>query len=181
MTFGAALLDTVAVPNPSQAPADAVGTRSVAEAAALLAAGPGARLVVTKQRHAAVTAAVATGERRGSGTGHVTVVGLGPGDAVHRTPAAVTAVRAADAVVGYRAYVEAVADLLRPEQRVVGLGMGQEAERAEAALALARAGWGVAVVSSGDPGVFGMAATVLEALAASPEGEPDVDVGSFPA
>jgi precorrin-3B C17-methyltransferase len=154
---------------------DAGGTPCVAEAAALLAAGPGARLVVEKRRGATATAAVAAGPARTGGAGRVRVVGLGPGAAEHRTPAAVRAVRAADAVVGYGPYVDAVAPLLRPEQLVLRSAMGAEAERAGQACALAAAGWGVALVSSGDPGTFAMASVTLEVAA-----EAGVDVEVVP-
>ncbi len=162
LSFPASALAAVDVPTPSGAVAEAVGTPSVAEAAALLAAGPGARLVVAKHKGSTATAAVAVGAGP-TAVGRVTVVGLGPGAAVHRTPAAVTAVRRADAVVGYGTYVDAVAELLRPEQRIVRSAMGDETDRAEVAAALAAAGWQVALVSSGDAGVFAMASTAIEA------------------
>lgn len=173
VAFPPSLLAAVDVPEPSPAVEAAVGTPSVAEAAALLAAGPGARLVVGKQRGATATAAVAVGERP-AGVGRVQIVGLGPGHPRHRTPAAVTALREADAVVGYGPYVDAVTDLLRPDQLIVRSAMGAEAERAGAALALARAGWRVALVSSGDPGVFAMASVTIELAAETrPRPEPD--------
>ncbi len=165
LAFPATLLAAVEVPNPSPAVAAAVGTPSVAEAAALLAAGPGGRLVVDKQRGPTATAAVAVGARDRPGPGQVRVVGLGPGAAEHRTPAAVRAVRSADAVVGYGPYVAAVAALLRPDQLVLRSAMGAEAARAEEAVALAAAGWDVALVSSGDPGTFAMASVTLETAA----------------
>jgi cobalt-precorrin 5A hydrolase/precorrin-3B C17-methyltransferase len=145
--------------------AAAVGTASVAEAAALLAAGPAARLVVEKRRGATATAAVAVGRPEPRDAGRIRVVGLGPGGAEHRTPAAVRAVRSADAVIGYRPYVDAAGALLRPDQLVVRSAMGAEVDRAEEAVALAAAGWTVAVVSSGDPGTFAMASVTLEAAA----------------
>jgi len=174
VTFPAGLLGAVDVPDPSAVVAEAVGTPSVAEAAALLAAGPGARLESGKHKGATATAAVAVGDRA-PGPGRVTVVGLGPGDARHRTPAATEAVRGADAVVGYGAYVDAAQALLRPEQLVVRSAMGSEAERATQAVALASAGWRVALVSSGDPGVFAMASVTLEVAA-----EHGVDVEVVP-
>jgi cobalt-precorrin 5A hydrolase/precorrin-3B C17-methyltransferase len=164
--FPAELLAAVDVPTPSDVVDAAVGTPSVAEAAALLAAGPGARLVAAKRRGPTATAAVAVG-RSGpqAPQGVVRVVGLGPGGPEHRTPAAVRAVRSADAVIGYRPYVDTVGPLLRPEQLVVRSAMGAEAARAEQAVALAAAGWAVAVVSSGDPGTFAMASPTLEVAA----------------
>jgi precorrin-3B C17-methyltransferase/precorrin-6y C5,15-methyltransferase (decarboxylating) CbiE subunit/precorrin-6Y C5,15-methyltransferase (decarboxylating) CbiT subunit len=165
VAFPASLLATVDVPNPSDTVDDVVGTPSVAEAAALLAAGPGARLVVEKRRGATATAALAIGPVRTGVGGLVRVVGLGPGAAEHRTPAAVRAVRAVDAVLGYGPYVDAVAPLLRTEQLVLRSAMGAEAERAGQACALAAAGWTVALVSSGDPGTFAMASVTLEVAA----------------
>ena len=141
LTFPAALLATVDVPHPSAAVAAAVGTPSVAEAAALLAAGPDARLLVAKQASAGATVAIALGRAAAAGrprAGRLQIVGLGPGDAAHRTAGAVGALRAADVVVGYAPYVDAVADLLQPRQRVVRGVMGAEAERATVALSLAR-------------------------------------------
>lgn len=161
----AALLAAVDVPDPSPAVAAAVGTPSVAEAAALLAAGPGARLVVGKQRGSTATAAVAIGRPRPPGPGRVRVVGLGPGSPEHRTPAAVRAVRGADAVIGYGPYLDAAGALTRPDQFVLRSPIGAEAARADQAVALAAAGWTVAVVSSGDPGTFAMASVTLEAAA----------------
>jgi cobalt-precorrin 5A hydrolase/precorrin-3B C17-methyltransferase len=157
--FPADVLAAVPVPHPSPVVAAAVGTASVAEAAALLASGPGGRLVVPKQTSAAVTVAVA---RRAGPEGGVTVVGLGPGHPRHRTPAATAAVRAAGVVIGYDLYVEQCADLLQPGQVVVRSPIGAEAERCSDALARAAAGAGVALVCSGDPGVFAMATLVHE-------------------
>jgi cobalt-precorrin 5A hydrolase/precorrin-3B C17-methyltransferase len=175
VAFPPELLGLVEVPEPSQVVDDAVGTPSVAEAAALLAAGPGARLLVGKQRGSTTTTAVARGGRPLGPAGRLQVVGLGPGHPRHRTPAATAAVRAADAVLGYRPYVDAIEAILRPDQLVVRSGMGAEAERALAALALAGAGWRVALVSSGDPGVFAMASVTLE-LAGESGSEVAVDV-----
>ena len=78
------------------------------------------------------------------------------------------ALAAADVVVGYRPYLELVADLAAGK-RTVASGMRQEAVRAEAAVAEAAAGARVAVISTGDAGVYGMAGLVLELL---PEGSP---------
>lgn len=167
----AAALATVDVPNPSPVVAAAVGTPSVAEAAALLAAGPGATLVVGKQRSSEATVAVA---RRARPEGHLAVVGLGPGDASHLTPAAAAAVRHAGTVVGYGPYVDLAADLLTAAQAVLRFPIGAETERCTTALCRAAAGERVALVCSGDPGVYAMASLVLE-LAPS-HGDPPVTV-----
>jgi precorrin-3B C17-methyltransferase len=106
-----------------------------------------------------------------SARGTLHIVGLGPGDAAHRTPAAAQAVARADAVVGYARYVDACADLLLDGQRIVRGGMGQEDARADAALVLACEGLRVALVSSGDAGVHGMAARTLARAAELDPGE----------
>src|SRR5512146_1764299 len=89
------------------------------------------------------------------------VVGIGPGDLNHMTCEAREAVAAADAVVGYRTYLDLVAPLLAGKE-VVSSGMMREVERCEQALALADSGKTVALVSGGDAGVYGMAGLVLE-------------------
>jgi precorrin-3B C17-methyltransferase len=110
-------------------------------------------------------------------SGILHIVGLGPGAPEHRTPAAARAVAEADAVVGYTAYVDAVADLLRDDQRVVRGVMGEEERRADEALVLAAEGARVALVSSGDAGVHGMAARTLARAAELDAGErPEVVV-----
>jgi cobalt-precorrin 5A hydrolase/precorrin-3B C17-methyltransferase len=173
--FAPAALDAVTVPAPSEVVRAAVGTASVAEAAALLAAGPEATLVLGKRVRPGVTVAVA---RRVRPPGSVTVVGLGPGDPAHRTPAAVAAVRHAEAVVGLDAYVEQCADLLAPAQLVRRFPLGAEVDRATEALRLAAAGRRVALVCSGDAGIYGMASPLLE-LAGEHGGAP-VEVAVVP-
>lgn len=71
------------------------------------------------------------------------------------------AIAAADAVAGYDAYIELITDLLAGKQ-VVSTGMMQEIDRCRAALEIAMTGKHVAVVSSGDPGIYGMAGLVYE-------------------
>jgi precorrin-3B C17-methyltransferase len=94
--------------------------------------------------------------------GTLHIVGLGPGGSEHRTAAAARAVAEAEVVVGYGAYVDQVEDLLDvPRQRVVRGVMGEEERRADEALVLAAEGARVALVSSGDAGVHGMAARTL--------------------
>jgi cobalt-precorrin 5A hydrolase/precorrin-3B C17-methyltransferase len=160
-TFDTVSLAAVEVPNPSRVVADAVGTPSVAEAAALLAAGPGASLLTAKQVSATGDSTVAVA-RRARPAGSLSVVGLGPGEPGLRTAAAVAAVRHADTVIGYDAYVELAADLLRPGQRVVRSSIGAETDRCRQALTRAASGEQVALVCSGDPGVYAMASLVLE-------------------
>jgi precorrin-3B C17-methyltransferase len=104
-------------------------------------------------------------------TGRLDIVGLGPGGPEHRTAAAAAAVEQAQVVIGYGPYVEQCADLLQAGQDVVRGAMGEEASRADEALRRAVAGARVALVSSGDAGVHGMAARTLARAAALPEDE----------
>jgi precorrin-2 C20-methyltransferase/precorrin-3B C17-methyltransferase len=100
----------------------------------------------------------------GATPGRVDVVGLGPGGRDWLTPQAAAVLAAADDIVGYAPYVDRVP--VNPRQRRHGSDNRVEAQRAEFALDLALRGRRVAVVSSGDPGVFAMASVVLEAAAA---------------
>lgn len=90
----------------------------------------------------------------------VVIVGLGPGDPAWLTPEAGAAIADATDLVGYRPYLARVP--VRPAQERHASGNTVEAERSALALDLAAAGRRVVVVSSGDPGVFAMAAAVLE-------------------
>ncbi|MGN9776922.1 precorrin-3B C(17)-methyltransferase [Micromonospora sp. H33] len=156
VTWPAAELAAVDVPNPSEVVRAAVGTPSVAEAAALL--GGDAELLVPKTATAMATVAVA----RHAPRGRLAVVGLGPGAPDLRTPRAVSELRRAAVVVGLDQYVDQVGDLLRPGTRVLASGLGAEEERARAAVAEAAAGHAVALIGSGDAGVYAMASPALE-------------------
>ncbi len=186
-TFPASVLSSVNVPNPSKVVAAEVGTPSVSEAAALSAAKC-QTLLVTKQifycdaegephpqplpasreggkSRGAVTVAIAQAEQEYTGrTGYLYLIGTGPGQLDQMTPAAQTAVTQADAVIGYSLYIDLISPLLRPGQIVEALPITQERQRAERAIALAQWGLNVAVVSSGDSGIYGMAGLVLEQL-----------------
>ncbi|ODN69843.1 precorrin-3B C(17)-methyltransferase [Methylobrevis pamukkalensis] len=100
-------------------------------------------------------------------TGHLAVVGLGPGPDHWLTPEAAETVTAADDLVGYLPYVARCPE--RPGQVRHASDNRVELDRARHAIALARAGRRVAVVSGGDPGVFAMAAAVVEAIEADPQ------------
>jgi cobalt-precorrin 5A hydrolase/precorrin-3B C17-methyltransferase len=78
------------------------------------------------------------------------------------TPRAVAELRRAAVVAGLDAYLEQVADLLRPGTRVLASGLGAEQERAAEAVAQARAGRAVALIGSGDAGVYAMGSPALD-------------------
>ena len=97
--------------------------------------------------------------------GKLFVVGIGPGGHLDRSRRAADAIATSDCVVGYTRYMKLVSDLTAGKE-LIATGMTQEAERCRLALARAREGKTVALISSGDPGIYGMAGLVLE-LAAS--------------
>jgi precorrin-3B C17-methyltransferase / cobalt-factor III methyltransferase len=101
-------------------------------------------------------------------TGTLSVVGLGPGGPAHRTRAVEDAVRDADIVVGYSTYLAACADLISSHQTLVPGTMGAEEQRAVDAVDAAADGARVTLVSSGDAGIYGMAALALTTAAALP-------------
>jgi len=170
--FTAEELSAVPVPNPSSLVERVVQTPSVAEAAAMLAAaGP---LRVNKQvvrlagEAGAATLALAQAVEEYIGRpGQLLLVGLGPGRLDQMTPAAKAAIVGADAVIGYGLYIDQIRPLCRSGQVVEAWPITQERQRADRAIVLARWGLRVAVVSSGDCGIYGMAGLVLEQLQAT--------------
>jgi precorrin-3B C17-methyltransferase / cobalt-factor III methyltransferase len=99
-------------------------------------------------------------------TGSLCVVGLGPGSSSQLTPQAEAALQAAEALFGYGPYLDRVPQ--QAGQQRHASDNRQELQRAEVALAAAAQGSNVAIVTGGDPGVFGMAAAVCEALEHGP-------------
>ena len=111
-------------------------------------------------------------------SGHLAVVGLGPGDARHLTPQAAQALAAAEALYGYAPYLDRVP--ARAGQSRHASDNREERARASAALRHAAQGARVAVVSGGDPGVFAMAAAVCEEIEAGPESWRALDIEIVP-
>lgn len=89
------------------------------------------------------------------------VVGLGPGNRECFTAEALEAIQSAQVVVGYHTYLDLIPDLIAHKERVA-TPMRGEVARAKQAVELACDGKIVAVVSSGDPGIYGMAGIILE-------------------
>ncbi|MEU6509911.1 precorrin-3B C(17)-methyltransferase [Streptomyces sp. NPDC046942] len=174
VTYSAEELAAVEVPNPSDAPLAAVGTPSVAEAAALVRGGellvPKRKSVRADGRPAMATCAVVRRPARG----RLAVVGLGPGARDLLTPRATAELRRASVLVGLDQYVDQIRDLLRPGTRVLESGLGAEEERARTAVAEARKGHAVALIGSGDAGVYAMASPALA------EASDDIDVVGVP-
>jgi precorrin-3B C17-methyltransferase len=111
-------------------------------------------------------------------SGHLAVIGLGPGDARYLTAEADAALAAADALYGYTPYLARVP--ARAGQRRHGSDNREERARAAAALRQAVQGARVAIVSGGDPGVFAMAAAVCEEVESGPESFRTLDIAIMP-
>ena len=105
-------------------------------------------------------------------TGHLIIVGTGPGAPEWMSPEVSALVAGASDIVGYKTYVDLLCDLLGPladgKTRHTSDNR-EELDRVRFALDLAAEGRAVALVSSGDPGVFGMAAAVFEVLDRDPQ------------
>lgn len=132
-----------------------------AELPARQLAGDGLRLLLAEQPLDV--------ERLGQRRGRLSVVGLGPGAAEHMTPAVRRALDEAEDLLGYDTYVK-MAGPLRADQCLHPSDNREELQRAAHAFELAATGRRVVMISSGDPGVFAMAAAVMEALE-SPQSE----------
>jgi cobalt-precorrin 5A hydrolase / precorrin-3B C17-methyltransferase len=165
----ALLAETPRLKHPSEAVFRAVGCYGVAEGAALAAAGADGALVVEKRRSANATCAIARAAhpldaaRIGQARGSLRIVGIGPGARDWRTAEADAALDAASDVVGLKLYL----DLLGPALAGKALhesALGAEEARVRVALDLAASGRQVALVSSGDAGIYGLAALAFEVI-----------------
>ena len=160
--------ETPRLANPSEVVFAAVGAHGVAEAAALACAGPDAILAVPKRRTGEATCALARAPRPvtapgGRPRGRLTVVGIGPGRADWRTPEASRAVASADELVGYGLYLDLLGPLAAGIPRA-DFPLGGEEARCRHALERAGEGLDVALVCSGDAGVYAMASLVFETI-----------------
>lgn len=165
--YPAAELSGFEVPNPSEVVRGAVGTPSVAEASVLACGG---EILAGKRKSGMATCAVGRLPVRG----RLYLVGLGPGDESLVVPMARDALAESEVVIGLKQYVGRVRHLLRPGTKTIEPPLGREVERAEVAVEEARKGASVALVSSGDIGVYAMASPALEVAGG------DVDVVTVP-
>lgn len=160
--------ETPRLATPSDVVFRAVGCHGVAEGAALAAAGSAGALIVPKTLGPQVTCAIARAstidpDTIGTPRGSLSVVGTGPGAAAYRAPAADHAIAKATDLIGYGPYIDLLGDLANGKQRH-DYALGEEETRCRAALDLAATGQQVVLVSSGDPGIYAMAALVFELL-----------------
>jgi cobalt-precorrin 5A hydrolase/precorrin-3B C17-methyltransferase len=169
--FSAAELEaeTPRLANPSGTVFAEVGCHGVAEAAALAAAGRDGRLVLEKRKSARTTCAVAVAPADidaahvGRARGRLAIVGIGPGDAAWRTPEASLAIATATDLVGYGLYLDLLGEAVAGKVRHDG-AMGAEEARVRLALDLAREGRSVALICSGDAGIYALATLVFELM-----------------
>ena len=153
---------------PSEIVFQETGCHGVAEGAALALAGPEGELIVAKRKSRRATCAIARSPHdidtdQGQRRGHLSIVGIGPGDPAWRSPEATATLSEAEFLVGYDRYLDLVADVGgQAERRAYGLG--QEADRVCDALTLAGEGHRVALVCSGDAGIYALASLVFETL-----------------
>jgi cobalt-precorrin 5A hydrolase/precorrin-3B C17-methyltransferase len=163
------LVETPRLSERSSAAFRATGCWGVAEGAALAAAGPDGVLVAPKRKSQRATCAIAraaqpiAAEAIGRPRGRLAVIGIGPGDPDWRTPEASTALAQASDVVGYSLYLDLLGRAIEGK-RCHPSAIGDEEARVRMALDLAAAGRSVALVSSGDPGIYGLAPLVFELL-----------------
>ncbi|MBT5414867.1 MAG: precorrin-3B C(17)-methyltransferase [Rhodospirillaceae bacterium] len=155
--------------NPSEVVFRETGCHGVAEGAALAAVGPNGTLIGPKTKSARTTCAIARapgdidpaaiGRPRGS----LAVIGIGPGPAAWRSPEAEAALAGADSIVGYALYLDLLGEKIAGKARHES-PLGAEEDRVRTALDLAAEGRSVALVSSGDAGIYALAALVFELL-----------------
>ncbi|MEM8752481.1 MAG: precorrin-3B C(17)-methyltransferase, partial [Pseudomonadota bacterium] len=153
--------------NPSDVVFAEVGCHGVAEGAALTAAGEAASLLVEKRKSANATCAVAeiAGPAvRGRPRGRLAVVGIGPGAADWRTPEASRLIAEAEELVGYGLYIDLLGPLAAGKPRK-DFPLGGEEARCRYALEAAGEGRNVALICSGDAGIYAMGALVMELTA----------------
>lgn len=155
--------------NPSDIVLKEIGCPGVSEGAALAAAGPDAQLVVAKTKSKRATLAIARAPHAidaqavGRGPGRLFVIGIGPGTAAMRSPQASAAITAASDLVGYGLYLDLLGSAAAGKIRHQS-DLGAEADRARMALDLAGQGKSVALVCSGDAGIYALATLVFELI-----------------
>jgi len=145
-----------------------VGCHGVSEGAALAGAGPTSTLIIPKRKTANATCAVALSpdpitELRGRSRGRLSIVGIGPGQASWRTPEVSRLVADAEELVGYGLYIDLLGPLAAGKTRS-DFPLGGEEARCRYALEQAAQGKNVALVCSGDAGIYAMGALVFELL-----------------
>ncbi len=170
------LAETPRLSERSEAVFRATGCWGVAEGAALTAVGRDGVLVVPKRKSERATCAIARAPEPiaanaiGRSRGRLAIIGIGPGDPAWRTPEASAALARASDVVGYGLYLDLLGRAIDGKKRHAS-AIGEEEARVRLALDLAAEGRSVALVSSGDSGIYGLAPLVFELLDRAPKPE----------
>ena len=178
--FSAEELSKINVPNPSNQVLSEIGTPSVAEAACLLAAGEGSKLLKEKKifkttdfsssDYGAVTIAIAEAKHQYfPANGEIHIIGSGPGDISLLTNNARKALAKCSVWIGYKMYLDLINSLKRNDQILIESKLTEERERCEKAIKLAEEGIKVALISSGEAGLYGMACLILELIQKIPK------------
>ena len=170
--FDAATLEkeTPRLANPSEVVFNEVGCHGVSEGAALAAAGSQAELVVPKVKSKRATVAIAQSSEivdmstKGRSRGKLFVVGIGPGQNEWRSPEVTRMIGASTDLVGYSLYLDLISEISVKKVRH-DFDLGKEEDRVRHAMELAGEGKSVALVCSGDAGIYAMATLVFELLA----------------
>jgi cobalt-precorrin 5A hydrolase/precorrin-3B C17-methyltransferase len=155
--------------NPSDVVFAEVGCHGVSEGAALAAGGLAAELIVPKVKSACATCAIARSPKDivanaiGRARGKLTIVGIGPGTSDWRTPAVTKALAKTTDVVGYGLYLDILGGLIDGKERHQS-ELAQEENRVRCSLELASEGRDVALVCSGDAGIYALATLAFELL-----------------
>ncbi len=153
--------------NPSDVVFAEVGCHGVAEGAALAAVGEDGDLLLAKQKSKRATLAIGRSptpvdsDQIGRDRGHLSVLGIGPGSDDWRSPEVTKLVGLATDVVGYSLYLDLLGDLTEGRVRH-DFDLGKEEDRVRHAMELAGQGRNVALVCSGDAGIYAMATLVFE-------------------
>ncbi|WP_136636526.1 precorrin-3B C(17)-methyltransferase [Pseudooceanicola onchidii] len=165
--------ETPRLETPSEVVFAEVGCHGVSEGAALAGAGAEGALIYPKRKTANATCALAVvpgviAAPRGRARGRVSVVGIGPGQAAWRTPEVSRLIAEAEELVGYGLYIDLLGPLAAGKHRA-DFPLGGEEDRCRFALERAAEGRNVALVCSGDAGIYAMGALVFELLDRSDE------------
>lgn len=161
--------ETPRLKTPSEIVFAEVGCHGVSEGSALAAAGADAELIVAKRLSKRATCAIAHAPgiidplTVGRARGRLSIVGIGPGQAAWRTPEVTSWLGTATDVVGYGLYLDLLGDLINGKERHMS-ELSEEEARVRRSIELAAEGRDVALVSSGDAGIYAMAALAFEVL-----------------
>ncbi|MFQ3361060.1 MAG: precorrin-3B C(17)-methyltransferase [Alphaproteobacteria bacterium] len=172
------------IEKPSQEVFDAVGCYSVSEASSILAAGDNSNLIVNKQKYNGTTCAIAISKNiilnsnNKLAKGKLSIIGLGPGASSWRSIEANHLLEQATDIVGFDGYIKLLD--YDKNKKYHSFEIGQEEERAMKSIELASSDKNVALVCSGDPGIYAMASIVFEMIEFGPDIWKNIEIITSP-